>query len=583
MTSTGANLLCLTLLVGVAAAAPSQALVCGETALGTLASPGEVDSYEFAASAGDVVGVSIADDPGTPAALNVGAELLAPSSTPVAFVQGASCGPDRACESAALPETGTYTLRVSDAGADASGTYSLTLEALSGDGSAACLEAQAIACDEEIPATLAPKGDSDVYTFSAEAGEQALLRVVGGVAGSSAWGALFAPDGASVTLTFPPGGGGMMSEPLPASGDYRFRLVQRALLDPTFPGSVSSSYELLFVSLEGSASCSLAVPIHCGASVTGSVAPDQVHVRSFVAEAGDRVFLSHGPSSTSTYPQLFGPDGSRIFHTGFDPLPLSGVYTMTASGNGTFAQSYRQTLDAVTASFNGGSNGPPSPVCAVSDGTFAIGCGQTVSGTVGSGDQDAYTFFGTTGDQLGITLVGTGVLSELRGPDGSPVQSTTLRGSGVYTLLVHRTSPGTASYSLTLNRTPCASDCNDGGDDDADGKVDFPADTGCTSAEDPSEQPECADGLDNDGDGGTDAGDPGCATPAGASEDPACDDGQDNDGDRSFDFDGANSGSADAYCMAASTPVEAPPLTCGIGPELLALLPLLRALRRRQG
>ena len=45
--------------------------------------------------------------------------------------------------------------------------------------------------------------------------------------------------------------------------------------------------------------------------------------------------------------------------------------------------------------------------------------------------------------------------------------------------------------------------CSDGQDNDADGLVDYPADPGCTSAEDNDETdpPQCSDGKDNDGDG----------------------------------------------------------------------------------
>jgi len=55
--------------------------------------------------------------------------------------------------------------------------------------------------------------------------------------------------------------------------------------------------------------------------------------------------------------------------------------------------------------------------------------------------------------------------------------------------------------------------CDDGLDDDADGKIDYPADPGCATPDDTDEAddcpsgpncPECADGDDNDGDGQTD-------------------------------------------------------------------------------
>ncbi len=66
--------------------------------------------------------------------------------------------------------------------------------------------------------------------------------------------------------------------------------------------------------------------------------------------------------------------------------------------------------------------------------------------------------------------------------------------------------------------------CNDGIDNDLDGKIDFPNDPGCDSASDddetdPATEPACSDGMDNDMDGLTDfPADYGCASAAGGTE-----------------------------------------------------------------
>jgi len=81
--------------------------------------------------------------------------------------------------------------------------------------------------------------------------------------------------------------------------------------------------------------------------------------------------------------------------------------------------------------------------------------------------------------------------------------------------------------------------CIDGIDNDADGRIDFPEDPGCSSAADSSEAPICDDGIDNDGDGRIDfPSDLGCTWLGDADElaDFACDDGLDNDGDGRTDF-----------------------------------------------
>jgi cytochrome c553 len=68
---------------------------------------------------------------------------------------------------------------------------------------------------------------------------------------------------------------------------------------------------------------------------------------------------------------------------------------------------------------------------------------------------------------------------------------------------------------------PPVAQCADGIDNDGDGLIDFPADPGCTDANDndefnapPPPVAQCADGIDNDGDGLVDMADPGCSSPA---------------------------------------------------------------------
>ncbi len=89
--------------------------------------------------------------------------------------------------------------------------------------------------------------------------------------------------------------------------------------------------------------------------------------------------------------------------------------------------------------------------------------------------------------------------------------------------------------------------CRDGIDNDSDGLVDFPQDVGCQNADDNNEQNNavvaaCADNIDNDGDGLKDyPADPGCSSVADTDEFNAaggfaCNDNVDNDGDGLKDF-----------------------------------------------
>ena len=124
-------------------------------------------------------------------------------------------------------------------------------------------------------------------------------------------------------------------------------------------------------------------------------------------------------------------------------------------------------------------------------------------------------------------------------------------------------------------------ECSDEVENDGDGHIDFPNDPGCKSAEDLSEAADCNDGLDNDGDGLADYGvDPGCRNRREwVSEDPACDNHVDDDGDGLVD-------GADPACAASPawwTDEAVPyPTGCGLGFELVLLIPLLAAHRRQR-
>ena len=88
--------------------------------------------------------------------------------------------------------------------------------------------------------------------------------------------------------------------------------------------------------------------------------------------------------------------------------------------------------------------------------------------------------------------------------------------------------------------------CADGLDNDRDGQIDFPADPGCTDADDDDETDpvpvsQCDDRVDNDADGLIDAADSDCNTPldpseSGDSPTRACNNGIDDDDDGLTDF-----------------------------------------------
>ena len=133
-----------------------------------------------------------------------------------------------------------------------------------------------------------------------------------------------------------------------------------------------------------------------------------------------------------------------------------------------------------------------------------------------------------------------------------------------------------AVVALCVPGTKGCGACQNGIDDDHDGYTDFPDDPGCDSPDDPSEKTPrlaCDDGIDNDGDGKIDMLDPGCPFPHATYEDPPCDDGIDNNGDGKIDFDDPNCTREWPYWEKT---------TCGLGAELVLVMPLLAWARRRR-
>jgi hypothetical protein len=198
----------------------------------------------------------------------------------------------------------------------------------------------------------------------------------------------------------------------------------------------------------------------------------------------------------------------------------------------------------------------------------------TISGTGFSGAASV-TFNGTSGSFVEVSNLEIAATVPA-GATSGPIAVTTAAGTGA----------STASFTVIVP------DCANGLDDDGDGFTDDPDDPGCADATDLSERSPtlvCDDGVDGDGDGFVDfPADPGCHSPTSPLENPKCQDGVDNDADGRIDFDGGaslNGGTPlttpDPQCPTAYRDSEVKP-SCGLGFEVALLLPPLMALRRRR-
>jgi hypothetical protein len=136
------------------------------------------------------------------------------------------------------------------------------------------------------------------------------------------------------------------------------------------------------------------------------------------------------------------------------PLPDGALFVLRIADTGPGQGAYVATLEAVSATANGVSNGPPAPACARTrdgraDGTRALEPGTGLEGTIdGPGEADTFTLLATAGEVVRPRLVRTGgdaafapmwVALDARGtrlPQVGPDETAPIAVGGVVTVLV---------------------------------------------------------------------------------------------------------------------------------------------------
>ncbi len=480
----------LALLAAVATNASAFSILCGETKTGSFTAGGQVDSYMFAAHAGEVAFIAT---PNT-VSPNVCWQLLAPpSATPIG---GATCGSGLAVN---LPQTGSYTIHVFASTPSATGPYAVSLEFVSqnangvsnGPPAPVCARGddgtQPILCGETKSGDFEIAGETDTYTFAGNAGEVVAIAVSGGGVPQACW-RLFAPNGGAVGSVRCQG---VAARTLPAqSGAYTI-----VVFDASFdePGPYSLTLEAVSENANGasngppSPTCQRGndgtQPIACGETKSGQFdVAGETDTYSFVAIGGEAVSITV-PATAHPHPcwQLYAPNGSSVgvLQCGSSAtriLPAqSGAYSIDVfDENLDETGTYSITLEAVSATSNGESNGPPAPVCARgNDGTQPIVCNEIKSGSFSvAGETDTYTFDSTGGHAVTISVPTTTnpeTCWQLFAPNGIAIGGVTCRATanrtlpdqaGVYTIKISENGldeTGPYTVGLAFIDVPCTS------------------------------------------------------------------------------------------------------------------------------
>lgn len=144
------------------------AINSGQTIAGTLASIGQADDYTFAAAAGDRIFAALAR---TNLAPEMRLRIIAPGGSTL-FDQSGTFG---VTTDLPAPESGTYTLRASDAGDDETGGYNISLVKAPGPQSSDGDDGPFVS-GAAVAGTLA-LGDIDVFPFTVTAGERVTIGI----------------------------------------------------------------------------------------------------------------------------------------------------------------------------------------------------------------------------------------------------------------------------------------------------------------------------------------------------------------------------------------------------------------------
>ncbi len=477
--------------VATGVGAATVAIQCGETATGLLAAGHELDEYTFSAVGGETIFVTTSNTVTPSACWHV---LAPPSGTPVG---GAICAGGAALT---LPaQSGVYTIDVFGSTATATGSYALTLEFVSGEANGGsngppapvCARGddgtQPIACGETKTGQFQVAGETDTYTFTASAGETVSIAVPGTADPETCW-ELFAPSGAAV-------GGvqcrGRVARKLPAQSGVYTVVVFDAGFDEA--GSYSLSIEAVSETANGSSNgppapmCARGEdgtqPIACGETESGQFdVRGETDTYAFLAAAGETVAISvPGTTAPETCWQLYAPNGALVGAvqcrgSAIRTLPAqSGVYTVELFDDGLDdTGAYTVSLDALSSTANGVSNGPPDPTCRRgADGTQPIVCSEVKSGAFDTvGETDTYTFLSTGSHAVTISVPNTfdpEACWQLFAPNGTAIGGITCRAtanrtlpaqSGTYTIKVSENGADeTGPYTLTLQfvGVPCTS------------------------------------------------------------------------------------------------------------------------------
>ena len=428
---------------------------------------GSTNTYAFPANAGDTIVLRCGQLAGT-ASFAPWLRLYGPGAVLVSSVSHAS----DAYLAYRATNSGMFSVTVTSTGTGQSGDYRLRFMRLpaayvvpAGDEGGTLTNGGNVSGTNDL-------GDEDLWTFTANSGDNVVLRCADTSGGASylPWVRLYGPDGA------------LLASDADAADSY---VAYRATNSGTFSVLVGSatagftgSYLLRFAQMPGV----FTIPpgdeggtLVNGGNHDGTNDLGDEDMWSFSANTGDSVVLRCGKLSgtASYYPwvRIYGPNGALLAQDN-DATDAYVAYRMTNSGSFTVlvGSAYAGNTGAYRLRFM---QIPGAFIVPPGDEGGAMTSGGNHDGTNDLGDEDIWTFTANTGDNLVLRCGETsGVGSyapwiRLYGPTGALLSQNNnatdaylayqATNSGTFTVLIGSANAGyTGTYRLRLMRMPGA-------------------------------------------------------------------------------------------------------------------------------
>ncbi len=313
-----------------------------------------------------------------------------------------------------------------------------------------------------VSGTIATAGQTDTYTFFANAGETVTLTVAKTSGTLSPYIRLYSPSGAGITSSVDPSVASI-SHSITVSGTYTVLVSDNSInREPTGIGG----YEVRLARMPGAN--------EHGGLINGSMRTEQITLGdldtyTFFANAGETVTLTAAKTSgtLSPYIRLYSPSGAGITSS-VDTSAASISHSITVSGTYTVLVSDNSINRAPTGI--GGYEVRLARMPGANEHGGLVNGGMR-TGQITLGDLDTYTFFANAGETVILTVAKTsGKLSpyiRLYSPSGAGITSSvdtsvasishSIAVSGTYTVLVsdnsiNRAPTGIGGYEVRLAR-----------------------------------------------------------------------------------------------------------------------------------